>query len=46
MSVDDVCCIIYTSDGDEKPKGAMLTHRSIMAVLAGAEGLLADLTSG
>ena len=45
MSVDDVCCIIYTSDGDEKPKGAMLTHRSIMAVLAGAEGLLADLTS-
>ena len=33
MSVDDVCCIIYTSDGDEKPKGAMLTHRSIMAVL-------------
>ena len=34
MSVDDVCCIIYTSDGDEKPKGAILTHRSIMAVLA------------
>ncbi len=43
---DDVCCIIYSSDGDEKPKGAMLTHRSIMAVLAGAEGLLLGLTSG
>ena len=46
ISADDVCCIIYSSDGDEKPKGAMLTHRSIMAVIAGAEGLLLDLTSG
>ena len=46
MSVDDVCCIIYSSDGDEKPKGAMLTHRSIMANLAGAEGLLRDLSLG
>ncbi len=46
ISADEVCCIIYSSDGDEKPKGAMLTHRSIMAVLAGAEGLLLDLTSG
>ena len=46
MYVDDVCCIIYSSDGDEKPKGAMLTHRSIMANLAGAEGLLRDLSLG
>ena len=46
MSVDDVCCIIYSSDGDEKPKGAMLTHRSIMANLAGAEGLLRGLSLG
>jgi long-chain acyl-CoA synthetase len=46
MSTDDVCCIIYSSDGDEKPKGAMLTHRSIMANLAGAEGLLRDLSLG
>lgn len=46
MSADDVCCIIYSSDGDEKPKGAMLTHRSIMANLAGAEGLLRDLSLG
>ncbi len=46
ISADDVCCIIYSSDGDEKPKGAMLTHRSIMAVLAGAQGLLTNLASG
>ena len=41
---DDVCCIIYTHTTSERPRGAMLTHRSIMANLAGAEGLLRELS--
>lgn len=46
MRSDDVACIIYTSGADEQPRGVMLTHRSIMANLAGAEGLLRDLSLG
>ena len=38
--------LVYELCGCEKPKGAMLTHRSIMANLAGAEGLLRDLSLG
>ena len=46
LKTGDVACIIYTSGAHEQPKGAMLTHRSIMANLAGAEGLLRDLSLG
>ena len=43
---DDVCCIIYTSNNTDKPRGVMLTHRSIMANLAGCEGLLREIGLG
>ena len=43
---DDVCCILYTLNNTEKPRGVMLTHRSIMANLAGCEGLLRELGLG
>lgn len=43
---DDVCCILYTTNNTEKPRGVMLTHRSIMANLAGCEGLLREVGLG
>lgn len=33
-SPDDVCCIVYTSGTTGMPKGAMLTHRSLIEGLA------------
>lgn len=43
---DDVCCILYTTNNADKPRGVMLTHRSIMANLAGCEGLLREVGLG
>ena len=43
---DDVCSILYTSNNTDKPRGVMLTHRSIMANLAGCEGLLREVGLG
>ena len=45
---DDVCCFIYTSGTGGRPKGVMLTHRSIQAYITAAMELLerARLTAG
>ena len=37
---DDVCCFIYTSGTGGRPKGVMLTHRSIQANIKAAVELL------
>ena len=37
---DDVSCIIYTSGTGGRPKGVMLTHKSIYSNLIGAEELV------
>jgi len=37
---DDVCCFIYTSGTGGRPKGVMLTHRSIQANITAAIELL------
>jgi len=42
MAGDDVCCFIYTSGTGGRPKGVMLTHRSIQANIDAAIDLLAD----
>jgi len=39
---DDVCCIIYTSGTGGRPKGVMLTHRSIQANIKAAMELLEE----
>lgn len=46
ISGDDVCCIIYTSGTGGRPKGAMLTHKSIIANCRGAHDLLYTLGLG
>ena len=42
MGGDDVCCFIYTSGTGGRPKGVMLTHRSIQANIDAAIDLLAE----
>ena len=39
---DDVCCFIYTSGTGGRPKGVMLTHRSIQANITAAIELLLE----
>ena len=39
---DDVCCFIYTSGTGGRPKGVMLTHRSIQANIKAAIELLKE----
>ena len=39
---DDVCCFIYTSGTGGRPKGVMLTHRSIQANITAAIELLRE----
>ncbi len=39
---DDTCCLIYTSGTGGRPKGVMLTHRSIQANIDAAIKLLAE----
>ncbi|MGF1475670.1 MAG: AMP-dependent synthetase/ligase [Geminicoccaceae bacterium] len=41
--IDDMACIIYTSGTGGRPKGVMLSHRNIMANLAGAGHLLREI---
>ena len=40
QDADDVCCFIYTSGTGGRPKGVMLTHRSIQANITAAMELL------
>ena len=42
LQPDDVCCFIYTSGTGGRPKGVMLTHRSIQANIKAAIELLAE----
>ena len=42
QNTDDVCCFIYTSGTGGRPKGVMLTHRSIQANITAAIELLAE----
>ena len=42
LQSDDVCCIIYTSGTGGRPKGVMLTHRSIQANIKAAIELLEE----
>ena len=37
---DDICCLIYTSGTGGRPKGVMLTHRSIYHNILGADNLV------
>ena len=39
---DDTCCLIYTSGTGGRPKGVMLTHRSIQANIDAAIALLEE----
>jgi long-chain acyl-CoA synthetase len=41
---DDTCCLIYTSGTGGRPKGVMLTHRSIQANIDAAITLLNEST--
>ena len=42
----EVCCLIYTSGTGGRPKGAMLTHGSILANCMGAYEILKELGLG
>ncbi len=46
MARGDVCCLIYTSGTGGRPKGAMLTHGSILANCMGAYEILKELGLG
>ena len=37
---DDICCLIYTSGTGGRPKGVMLTHKSIYHNILGADDLV------
>ena len=43
ITPQDVACIIYNSGASEAPKGAMLTHRSMIANLRGIDDRFASL---
>lgn len=34
---DDLCCIMYTSGSTGTPKGVLLTHKNVMAAIAGVD---------
>ena len=42
IAPEDTCCFIYTSGTGGRPKGVMLTHRSIQANINAAVDLLAE----
>ncbi|MCE2516497.1 MAG: long-chain fatty acid--CoA ligase [Alphaproteobacteria bacterium] len=42
LDADDVCCFIYTSGTGGRPKGVMLTHKSIQANITAAIDLLKE----
>ena len=43
LKAEDVICLIYTSGTSSLPKGVMLTHKSIMINIEGAELLVRDI---
>ncbi|MGC6530163.1 MAG: AMP-dependent synthetase/ligase [Candidatus Puniceispirillaceae bacterium] len=43
IGTNDIACIIYNSGATASPKGAMLTHKSIIANLIGVDNRLQDL---
>lgn len=43
IAMADMCCMIYTSGTSGKPKGVMLTHRSILCNVMGALPLITEL---
>ena len=40
---DDICCLIYTSGTGGRPKGVMLTHKSIYHNILGADNLVKEV---
>lgn len=40
---EDLCCIMYTSGSTDVPKGVMLSHKNIVAAIAGAHSILGHL---
>ena len=42
QNADDVCCFVYTSGTGGRPKGVMLTHRSIQACITAAKEILKE----
>jgi long-chain acyl-CoA synthetase len=43
LKAEDVICLIYTSGTSSLPKGVMLTHKSIITNIEGAELLVRDI---
>ncbi|KAK4456530.1 long-chain-fatty-acid--CoA ligase 1 [Cladorrhinum samala] len=39
---DDLCCIMYTSGSTGTPKGVPITHKSVIAAVAGASAIVQD----
>ncbi|KAE8447796.1 hypothetical protein EG329_010190 [Mollisiaceae sp. DMI_Dod_QoI] len=39
---DDLCCIMYTSGTTGTPKGVPLTHRNVVAAIAGLDSIFKD----
>ncbi|KAL1955260.1 hypothetical protein VTO42DRAFT_8858 [Malbranchea cinnamomea] len=37
---DDLCCIMYTSGSTGPPKGVPLTHKNVVAAMAGADSIV------
>ncbi|KAK9471125.1 eukaryotic long-chain fatty acid CoA synthetase (LC-FACS) [Dipodascopsis tothii] len=42
---DDLCCIMYTSGSTGTPKGVVLTHRNVVASVAGTNGAVGDVVT-
>ena len=42
QNADDTCCFVYTSGTGGRPKGVMLTHRSIQACITAAVEILKE----
>ncbi|KAI9275407.1 hypothetical protein BY458DRAFT_454713 [Sporodiniella umbellata] len=42
---EDLCCIMYTSGSTGNPKGVMLSHKNIVAAIAGCNTLLGHLVT-